>query len=162
MRFLLAFLTLGVGVSKHCADEVKVEPKDLPRAVLETVKKRFPRAKITEATKETDGNDVEYEVCIKDGETEIDLYLTPAGKIKQIEKSVPVNALPRAVSDGLKKTYPKATLTHADEIVKVVAEKEVVAHYEVQLTTADKKLLAVEVSPGGKILKTEDKTTEKK
>jgi antitoxin component of MazEF toxin-antitoxin module len=151
-----------LGVSATRADEVKVELKDLPKAVLETVKKRFPKAELIEAAKETDGTKVEFEVTLKVGETKYDVMLTPDGKITLIEKTIALKDLPKAVAEAVEKAYPKATLTLAEEMTKIVEGKEVLSYYEVQLTTADKKMLEVEVSPEGKILMTEDKSKEKK
>jgi antitoxin component of MazEF toxin-antitoxin module len=151
-----------IGVSATRADEVKVELKDLPKAVLETVMKRFPKAELVEAAKEIDGTKVEFEVTLKVGETKYDVMLTPDGKITLIEKTIALKDLPKAVAEAVEKAYPKATLTLAEEMTKVVEGKEVLSYYEVQLTTADKKMLEVEVSPEGKILMTEDKSKEKK
>lgn len=162
MRTILYTVALLIGVSVTQADEVKVELKDLPKAVLETVMKRFPKAELIEAAKETDGTKVEFEVTLKVGETKYDVMLTPDGKITLIEKTIALKDLPKAVAEAVEKAYPKATLTLAEEMTKVVEGKEVLSYYEVQLTTADKKMLEVEVSPEGKILMTEDKSKEKK
>ena len=160
MRAFLAVLALGFGLSTLRADEVKVELKDVPKAVLETVKKRFPKAELIEAAKETDGTKVEFEVSLKDGETKYDVMLTPDGKITLIEKTIALKDLPKAVVEAIEKAYPKATHTLAEEMTKVIDGKEVLSYYEVRLTTADKKLLEVEVSPEGKIIKFEDKSAE--
>ena len=46
-------------------------------------------------------------------------------------------------------------------MTKVTDGKEAIAYYEVLIVTGDKKTLEVEVSPEGKILKTEKKKEEK-
>ena len=91
---VLAFTSTGAR-----ADEEKIAVDKLPKAVLETVKKRFPKAEITEAAKETDGDKVEYEVSLKDGETKYDVMLTPDGKITLIEKTISAKDLPKAVAE---------------------------------------------------------------
>ena len=50
----------------------------------------------------------------------------------------------------------------ADGKITLIDGKEAIAYYEVLIVTADKKTLEVEVSPEGKILKTEEKKEEKK
>jgi len=162
MRAFLAILALGFGLSTLRAAEVKVELKDVPKAILDTVKARFPKAELIEAAKETDGTKVEFEVTLKDGETKYDIMLTPDGKITLIEKTIAVKDLPKAVIEAIEKAYPKATHTLAEEMTKIIEGKEVLSYYEVQLTTADMKKLEVEVSPEGKILMTEDKSKEEK
>ena len=144
------------------ADEVPVPLDKLPKAVLDAVKKRFPKAELVEAAKETEGDKVEYEVTIKDGKTKIDVMLTPEGKITLIEKEIAAKDLPQAVSDTLAEKYPKATFKVVEEMTKIKDGKEYIAYYEVLLVTADKKELEVEISPEGKIVKTEDKKEEKK
>ncbi len=49
------------------ADEVKVPLKDVPKAVLDSIKEKFPRAELTEATKETEDGKTTYEIALKDG-----------------------------------------------------------------------------------------------
>ena len=59
-----AMLTICLGAMAFCASGIRAaeEPialDKLPKAVLETVKKRFPKAELVEAAKETDGDKVE-------------------------------------------------------------------------------------------------------
>lgn len=143
------------------AGEESIALDKLPKAVLEAVKKRFPKAEIVEAAKETEGDKVEFEVSIKDGETKIDVMLTPEGKITLIEKVIAAKDLPKAVTEALAAKYEKATFKTVEEITKVTDGKEAVDYYEVLLVTADKKTLEVEVTPDGKIKKVEDKKEEK-
>lgn len=164
MRAMLTMVlgaVLAFGASAR-ADEEKIAIDKLPKAVRETVKKRFPKAELVEAAKETDGDKVEYEVTLKDGETKYDVMLSPDGKITLIEKVIAANDLPKAVAAAIAEKYPKATGKVYEEMTKVVEGKEVIAYYEVLLETADKKMFEVEVSPEGKILKTEEKKEEKK
>ena len=49
------------------ADKVKVPLKDVPKAVLDSIKEKFPRAELTEATKETEDGKTTYEIALKDG-----------------------------------------------------------------------------------------------
>jgi len=162
MRAFLAVLAMGFGISAVRSDEVKVELKDVPKGILETVMKRFPNAELIEAAKETDGDKVEFEVTLKVGETKYDVMLTPDGKITLIEKTIGYLDLPKAVVLAVEKAYPMSKPKLAEEMTKVVEGKEVLAYYEVQILTADMKLLELEVSPEGKILMTEDKSKEEK
>ena len=157
---LCAALACSAGAGR--ADEEKIAIDKLPKAVLETVKKRFPKAELIEAAKETDGDKVEYEITLKDGETKYDVMFSADGKITLIEKTIAAKDLPKVVADAVAEKFPKSTGNVYEEMTKVVDGKEVLAYYEVLLETADKKMFEVEISPEGKILKTEEKKEEKK
>ena len=163
MLLMVACAVLAFGATGALrADEEKIALDKVPKAVLESVKKRFPKAELIEAAKETDGDKVEYEVTLKDGETKYDVMFSPDGKITLIEKTITAKDLPKAVADAVAEKYPKATYKLYEEMTKVIDGKEAIAYFEVLLVTADKKTLEVEVSPEGKILKTEEKKDEKK
>lgn len=142
------------------ADEEKLALDKVPQAVMDAVKKRFPKAELVEAAKETADGKTEYEVTLKDGGTKYDVMLTPEGAITLIEKMIAYKDLPKAVSEALEAKYPKATPKVTEEMTKVTDGKEAVAYFEVLLETADKKLIEVEIGTDGKIIKTEDKKAE--
>src|SRR2546430_1152534 len=79
--FLCAVLSVAlmslVGFAR--ADEEKVPLDKLPKEVKDTVKKRFPKADLVEASKETVDGKTEYEVSIKDGGKKIDVTVAPDG-----------------------------------------------------------------------------------
>ena len=53
---LLAFVSVGF------ADEEKVPLKDVPKAVLDAVKVKFPNGELTEATRETEEGKTTFEI----------------------------------------------------------------------------------------------------
>lgn len=161
-RAAVAIVAVVVVLAAARADEVKVPLGELPKAVADAVKKRFPKAELVEAAKETEGDKVEFEVSIKDGETKIDVMLTPDGKITLIEKQIAAKDLPKAVTAALDAKYPKATLKTVEEVAKVTDGKEALDFYEVLLVTADKKTFEVKLAADGKITGTEEKKDEKK
>lgn len=134
----------------------------VPKAVMDAVKKRFPKAELVEAAKETDGDKVEYEVSLKDGGAKIDVMLSPEGKITLIEATIAAKDLPKAVTAVIDAKYPKATLTTVEEVTKVTDGKEVFDFYEVLLVTADKKTIELKLAVEVKITGTEEKKDEKK
>jgi uncharacterized cupredoxin-like copper-binding protein len=142
------------------ADEEKVALDKLPKAVVEAVKKRFPKAEMQSAEKETEDGKTVYEVAIKDKELTIEVTLTEEGTIIEIEKQIEAKDLPKAVSEALEKKYPKATYKTIEEVIKVKDGKENLEYYEVLLVTADKKKLEVSVTAEGKISKEEDKSKD--
>ena len=162
MRALMLAVGLVLAAGVVRADEEKIALDKLPKAVADAVKKRFPKAELVEAAKETDKDKVEYEVTLKDGETHIDVMLTPEGAITLIEKTIPAKDLPKAITDGIDAKYPKATITLAEELIGVKDGKETLDFYEAIITTADKKTIELKLTTDGKISATEDKTDEKK
>ena len=154
---LLAAVAAAAMTTGGRADEEKIAIDKLPKAVVEAVKKRFPKAEFTGAAKETDGDKVSYEVMLKDGDLKADLILTPDGKITVIEKQIVAKDLPKAVAATLAEKYPKATFKLVEEVIKVTDGQEALDFYEVLLVTGDKKEVEVKLSADGKITGTKDK-----
>jgi hypothetical protein len=147
IQFCLIIATAGVvglctGVR---GDEQKIPIGELPKAVVDAVKKRFPKAELVGAAKETEGGKTEYEVMLKAGGKKIDLMLTPEGAITVIEREIAAADLPKSVRATLEKDYPGATYKRIEELIKVVKGKEKLEAYEVLLETADKKTKEVKV-----------------
>lgn len=149
LAFLMACLTNSAGAEEEEA------VKDLPMAVVDAIKARFPKGEIEEVEKEEEDGKTVYEIEVEiesdDGESEHTLTLTPEGKILEIEKEIAAKSLPKAVADALAAMYPKATYRRIEEVVKIENGVEQVDAYEVLLTTADKKKIEASVRPNGKI-----------
>lgn len=151
-------VVVGLCVSLVRADdEEKVALDKLPKAVVDAVKAKFPSAKLVSAEKEKEDGKTVYEVAIKDGERNIEVTLTPEGKIISIEKEISAKELPKPVAEALEKKYPKATITKLEEIIK----DDKVKAYEALIVTAEKKKLEVIFDPTGKPLGEEKKDNEK-
>jgi hypothetical protein len=143
------------------ADEEKVPLDKLPKAVLEAAKKRFPKAEVTGASKETEDGKTVYEVELKEDGKKLDVTLTADGTIILIERQIDAKDLPKAVAEAIDKKYPKATFKIIEEVIKVKDGKETLDLYEALLVTADKMKVEVKVAPDGKITG-EEKKPEKK
>jgi hypothetical protein len=139
------------------ADEEKVPLDKLPKAVVEAVKKRFPKGEMKSASKEKEDGKTMYEVSVKEGGKNIDVSLTEAGEITTIEKEIAFKDLPKAVADAYEAKYPKATYKTVEEVIKVKGGKETLEYYEALLVTADKKTFEVEVTPDGNVKNVEEK-----
>ncbi|MDB5313337.1 MAG: hypothetical protein JWO38_7539 [Gemmataceae bacterium] len=140
------------------ADGEKVPLDQLPKAVTEALKKRFPKAELVEATKETEGaKTTEYDVTVKENGKTIDVTLTPEGLITQLVKEIAAKDLPKTVAAALAKKFPKATFKSYEQVVSVKDGKETTDHYEVELETAGNKTIEIEITPDGKITSMEEK-----
>ena len=156
MKFAAA-VTLGLlGLGSIArADEDKIPLKDVPKAVMDAVKAKFPGAEMKEASKETEDGKTTFEVALTSKGKNIDVALTPEGKITEVETEMAAKDLPAAVSKTLKDKYPKGTIKKAEEILAYEGGKETKS-FEVLVGMAEEKTVEVKLSPEGKILKMEE------
>ncbi|VTR95262.1 Uncharacterized protein OS=Singulisphaera acidiphila (strain ATCC BAA-1392 / DSM 18658 / VKM B-2454 / MOB10) GN=Sinac_0423 PE=4 SV=1: DUF2874: DUF2874 [Gemmata massiliana] len=162
MRYFAAVAIAVVALSAPVrADEEKVPLEKVPKAVLETVKKRFPKAEVIGASKEKEKDKTVFEIELKEAGKTIDVTLTPEGAITTIEKQIEAKELPKAVTEALEKKYAKATFKTVEAVYSMKDGKEALDYYEVLLVTADKKTIEVEIFADGKIKEEEEKKTEK-
>jgi uncharacterized membrane protein YkoI len=138
-------------------DEEKVPLDKLPKAVVDAVKEKFPRAELVSAEKEKEDGKTVYEVALKDGKHKREVTLTPEGKIVSVETEIEAGDLPKAVAEALEARYPKAEIKKAEEISK----DDKITKYEMLIVTADKKKLEVSFDPTGKFLEEEKKNGKK-
>jgi hypothetical protein len=159
--FIAAAVIAGSLISSVCArdDEEKVPLDKVPKAVMDSVKAKFPDAELKGASKETDKGKTSYEVALKFKNANHDVLVTPEGKITAIEKLIAATELPMPVQETLKIKYPQATIKSAEQISD--GDDKITA-FEVQLVLADKKGLEVKLDPAGKVLEEEKKEEEKK
>ena len=80
MRFmisgLVALLSVATIITSLRADEVKVPLDQVPAAIKEAVKKKFPDAELVSAEKDTDKGTTTYEIVTKNKGQKIDVLLT--------------------------------------------------------------------------------------
>ena len=123
----------------------------LPKPVVEALQLRFPKAKLAEASKSLDDGKAEFVVSLKENGKEIDVTLTAEGAITFIEKEIAERELPKAVAAAAFKKAPKAAHEGAWVGFAVKEGKEQVDHYRVELLTAAKRSLQLEIAPDGTI-----------
>jgi hypothetical protein len=144
------------------ADEEKVPLDKAPKAVVEAARKRFPKAEVVGISEEREGGKTVYEVEMRRGGKATDVTLTPEGKIVLIEQEIDAKELPKAVSGALEKKYPKAAYKVVEAVYEVADGKEALDFYEVELTTAEKKVVEVQLLPDGKVKNVEEKKAGEK
>jgi hypothetical protein len=154
-RFLCGVVTLVVLAGSSWGDEEKVPLDKLPKAVVEAVKEKFPKAELISAEKETEKDKTTYAVTIKNGDQELEVTVTPEGKIQVISREIEIGDLPKAVKAAIKARYPKATIQSAEEII----EEDKITQYEVVLAIG-KKQLEVIFDPKGKLIEEEEKDSK--
>lgn len=149
----VSFAVLAVGAPANAKEE-KVPLDQVPKAVLDAVKAKFPGAKLTEAEKETKDGKTTYEIELEHKGQEYTVSATAAGKITEIEREMEVKDLPKAVTDAIKKKYPNAKMEEAEE---VTADNKTT--YEVVVENG-RKDLELTVDASGKILKEEEEAED--
>ncbi len=175
MRGIIALLGVGLlaglvalGGAARADDKAKpadkpqkIAPDKLPEKIMAAVKGRFPGAQITSAEKETENGKVVYDIELKHQGRKYEMDIQEDGTIVEIEKEVAAKDLP-AVTKAVMAKYPGATIKEIMEVNKVKGKQETPVHYEVTITTADKKSKEVIVSLDGKSVKEEKEEGEKK
>jgi uncharacterized membrane protein YkoI len=152
---LLGLLVFALAVR---SEEKKIPLDKVPKAVLDAVKAKFPGAKLTEASTETEGGKMIYELAFTYKNYKYEVECEPAGKIIAIDKQLDAKELPKAVAKTLEDKYPKATYKMIEEVTK----DDKIVHYEIELVTADKKGVEVLIDPSGKVVKEEKKEEKEK
>jgi hypothetical protein len=131
--------------------EKKVPLDKVPKEVMDTVKARFPNAKLIGASSEKDGAKLVYEVELEYKGLHHDVTLEPSGTMLLIEREIAFKDLPKKVQKTLEKENPKAEYKLIEEVIKVRDSKETLEYYEAHVITADKKEVEVSVLPNGKL-----------
>jgi hypothetical protein len=163
MRYLMAAAAAALVLVGPAVAGEKVELGKLPKPVAAAVAKRFPKAETKAASVSGAGDKAVYEVTLKEGGKNIDVGLTAAGAITQIEQEYKFKDLPKAVAAKFEKKYPGATYTIIEAVINVKDGKEELEYYEAVLVTAGKKTFEAEVLPGGTFKgETEKKDAPKK
>ncbi len=153
-------LVLVALVAPSQGDEQKIPLGDVPKAVLDAVKAKFPHAELKGATKEKEDDEMVYEISIVDQGKKIDVSVDDEGEIESTETEIAISALPKAVTKAIDAKYPKATIQKAELIIEFEDGKEDEKTYEVVIVTDAKKKIEVVLTPKGKIVEDEKKDGE--
>jgi uncharacterized membrane protein YkoI len=133
----------------------KEQAKDLdkiPKAVMDALKAKFPGAKITKWTKETEDGKLVYDIEFTQNGKKAEADIAPDGTIQNYEREFDAKNLPKAVTEAVAKRYPGAKMKEVMEITDIKAGKEVHGGFEITLQTADNRNVEVTVARDGKIL----------
>ena len=108
-RMSVALLACGLLATVARADE----PKDLdkiPKAVLDAIRAKFPRAKIEKWSKEIEHGKEVYDLEFKQDGKKIEADVFADGTIENWEQEFPAKDLPKAVTEAVEKKYAKSTI----------------------------------------------------
>ncbi len=125
----------------------KIPRSEVPKAVVKTIKKEHPKAKLIEIDKEVHFGEVLYEVKYKINGVKFETLFTPKGEHFGEEIEIPLSELPQAIVKTLKKTFKQLKIEKAERIEHPDGRVE----YEVDVE-GDGQEWEIELSPEGKIL----------
>jgi hypothetical protein len=156
---------MAVLVFAATASRAGDEAKDLdkiPKAVMDALKTKFPKAKIDKWSKETENGKVVYDIEFKVEGRKTEADIGEDGTIQNFEKEFDAKDLPKAVTAAVENKYPKAKMKEVMEITDIKDKKEVHGGFEIVLETADKKNVEVTIAKDGKINEDSGEKKEKK
>ena len=156
--FVTLIVLTGVGPSAGQKIPLEQVPREVPKAVLDAVKAKYPGAEITSASKETADGKTSYEVYMKRNGKGLDVTFAPTGAVEVVEQEIDAKDLPPAVRAAVDRKYPKVTFTKVEEISKMKDGKLAVDIYELLFTTTDKKTIEMTIAPDGKVNSDTEKT----
>jgi hypothetical protein len=146
----------------RAGEKDKLDLDKIPKAVMSTLKARFPKAKIDKWTKEREGSDVVYDFEFKQGDRKWEADIKEDGTLLNFEKEIAAKDLPEAVVKAVEKKFPKAVLKEIMEVTEVKGKEEKLDGYEIVLQTAGKKRFEIMVEPSGKIREEEELKKDEK
>ena len=136
---------------KPTETERKVTAGEVPKPALKTLKRRARDAEITEFAEEIEHGQAFYEASWKNKRTgkNVDMLVTKAGAVVEIEEELAIKAVPKAVS--------KAARQAAGKNAKLAFEKKTMILYEVKFTK-DGKRYELLLTPDGRTIEEEIET----
>jgi Putative beta-lactamase-inhibitor-like, PepSY-like len=157
-------MLMCLGMRDVRSQEEAVPTNKIPKAVMDALLVKFPKAKIDKCTKAKEGGDLVYDIEFKQERRKCEADIKENGAYINYERAIEAKDLPKPVRQAIDKKYPKASLKEVMEETEVKGKDEKLSAYEVVLVTTDKKEEEVRVSPKGEILEDtgEKKPDEKK
>ena len=152
MRTLLKLFTvvgLSLSVATARAEDGKIALDKLPKAVVEALKTKFPKAKSDEAMTKTVDGKTRYVAVLFEEKLKLHATLKEDGTITEWEKALTPKQFPKAVLDAVAEKYPKGKVEGGEVIYIVKDGKDTIWFYEVELEI-DGKTLEVKFLPDGK------------
>ena len=157
--FVIALLAGSLGLfsaTVQGADE-KIDLAKVPAVVKQAADHAAPGVTWTKATKEVEDGKTIYELVGKDAKgREVEVEVTPQGKVIEVETHIPMSEVPATVTDAFKAKYPGQKVTDTEAVSK---DGKVVAYdFATKLKGKD---VEVRVSADGKTFEVEEAEDEK-
>ncbi len=145
---LVVAIILVAGINLF-AQEKKITKKDVPANVMTTFQKAYPKAVVKGTSIETEHGKKFYEIESMEGSKHIDLLITSAGKITEIEETISTDQIPGSVMKTLEAKFKGLKIEKAEKVTH-----DAVSDYELVIESKSGKH-EVKLNAAGKLLKTE-------
>ncbi len=146
--YLIPLLMLSALILYAAMMAVRGSGPRVPMAVRDAFLKAYPHARNIVFEKERRAGRTVFEVDFEDRGAKIEATYATDGSLLQIEQDIKPDALPRVVTEALKKAYPNARLKEAE---KIIDADGTVTGYEVEITQD----FEIHLDASGRIVKTE-------
>jgi hypothetical protein len=121
------------------AAEKKIKKSEVPKAVIEAVEAKYPKAKLKSFEQEDEDGKTLYEIKITVGRDSIEVKVSPEGTILAEERVITMKELPEAVKKSLTTSkYAKAKVRKIEKVTETDKPDEVA--YEIHVDHAGKRL----------------------
>ena len=154
ISFMLAVALLFVLNINIFAQEHKISEKEVPVIVMSTFHKAFPKAVIKGTNTETEKGKKYFEIESMEDTKHIDLLITAAGNIAEVEESIPTDQIPGRVMKTLEKEFKRLKIETAEKVTHGT-----VSNYEFVVESNSGKY-EVKLNAAGKLLKSEKASKE--
>jgi hypothetical protein len=149
-------LVLAVVVSAFFIAVARPEVEDvpiskLPASVVNTIRTRFPKATLDEATH--DAGTARYSVILKSDGRVYDVWLTADGPIELVEKEITAAELPKPAKAALDKAHPKAAIKSLTEVTRIAQGRDVDGGYHAYLDVPGDRPILVRIDRDGNLTK---------
>lgn len=149
LTFAVAIVfTITAGINLF-AQEKKINKKSVPAKVMVAFQKAYPKAVVKGTSIETEHGKKFYEIESMEGTKHIDLLITSAGQITEIEETIPVDQVPGGVMKTLEAKFKGLKIEKAEKVTHGS-----VSNYELVIESKAGKH-EVKLNEAGKLLKTE-------
>ena len=149
---LLAVTALILAAAQVRGQEVAVPQDQVPKAVMNALLAKFPKAAIDICVKATEGGEVIYDIEFKQEGRKFEADIKANGTYLNYEQAIEITALPEAVIAAIEKRYPRSVLKEIMQETEITGKTEQLSAYEVIIDTVGKGQVEVRVSPEGKVL----------
>jgi hypothetical protein len=150
---LIALVVAAFAVHGLAQSEVKAK-MDIPEAIQHAFLNAYPNATVTGFEEETIDSLTVFAIECKDQGVEKDVLFLADGTIIQVEREIPVDSLPDAITKVVMDAYPDAEIDEAEEI-----SRDTTVEYEIVIEIG-KKEIELLMATDGRILALQQETEE--
>lgn len=141
--------------SAALAKDKQITESEVPRPVIERVKRKYPTAKMIAFEQEIENGAPSYEVRLADGPKQLEVVCSPNGRIIAEEEKIVIEVVPDPVRRSLR-AHTKYGSWTIREVERVIFDEDTDSpSYELKLAKGAARAALI-FSSDGKLMKTEE------